>query len=179
MEQEKLILELWSRVQQLENDVAELKKKVGANPEAIQTADQPLQAPESISKNSAGKNHDKFFYNGRTYQKGRLVLAIVQDYANKHHGISFNDLASIFPMSIQGSFGVVRLYSEIRNRYTRPLGSGNKTEADRRFFTDPDEILHLANSEDAVVCTQWGQGNIVNFIQKAQELGYIIERRVY
>ena len=41
----------------------------------------------------------------------------------------------------------------------------------RHFWND---VITLGSGEKLVVSTEWGTGNIIKFINKAKELGYII-----
>ena len=47
----------------------------------------------------------------------------------------------------------------------------------KRHFLKPDEIIEL-NDTKIVVSTQWGIGNIDNFIQNAKNLNYEINDKI-
>lgn len=45
----------------------------------------------------------------------------------------------------------------------------------KRYFIAENEILLTSDNKIIAVSTQWGAGNINNFINQARELGYQIE----
>ncbi len=128
--------------------------------------------PPDEKKKSGGKENGenggksekkKYNYNGET-KICRIVLNIVKDYAEKNH-TSFAILSGVFPSDLQGSLGVVRDEAYLQQSNWDRKG---------RFFTKPDEVLHLTDGA-AYVCTQWaGPNNFQKFLIKARGLGYII-----
>ncbi len=108
----------------------------------------------------------KYEFDGKTYGKGRLVLAVVKKHVEKNPDCSFADLEGLFPPSIQGSQGVFT--SEVGAREV--FSNSGRT----RHFLKPEEIVQLSD-ERIAVCNQWGIGNIDNFISAAEIHGYRIE----
>ncbi len=108
------------------------------------------------------KDHTQYYFNGKQYGKNRLVLAVVEDYANKHPGITYSELKSVFPDKLQGPKGVVVNEQIFKSKFD------NKN----RYFYQDNEIIQL--DEKVYVCTQWGAFNIGSFIKKARQLGYEI-----
>ena len=96
--------------------------------------------------------------------KNRLVLAIVSEYCKTFPNITAATLMATFDRRLQGSLGVIRTLSDVQNSYS---------DYERRFFCQPDEIIHT-KTEDCVVCSQWGIANIGNIIARAKELGISI-----
>jgi hypothetical protein len=114
-----------------------------------------------------GRDTTQYRFNGEIYCKNRLVLAVVQDYAREHPGISAEQLMTVFDKELQGSLGVVRYFDGLKERYA---------DAERRFFMKDCETIRTSTG-DCVVCTQWGKRpvpNIDRFIGKAKQLGYEI-----
>ena len=121
------------------------------------------------SKNvTKGRDFSKYAFEGEVYGKARLVLAVVKKYVEDHSRLTFEELHVQFPDHLQGSLGVVKLIDEVPDKY-RGIGGV------KRYFVDEDELIRLASDETVTVCTQWG-GNIEKFIERADELGYKIER---
>lgn len=121
------------------------------------------------SRNSPGnrktKDHTQYKFNNNFYGKGRLVLAIINDFVENNPQYSYKELETLFYREIQGNVGVIGKYEEELEKYK------NITHK-RHFWNDS---ISLKNGEKIVVSTEWGTGNINNFIQKAKELGYNIE----
>lgn len=117
--------------------------------------------------NYSTKDYSKFLFRGKEYNKGRLVNEVVRTYVEEHPEITFRQLKTAYPDSIQGSnFGVFDLTAKAEDIYTR---WGHK-----RHYIKPDEIIHLRD-EEISTCTQWNPVNIERFIAKSKELGFVIE----
>jgi hypothetical protein len=115
-----------------------------------------------------GKDFSKYIFEGNTYGKSRLVLAVVKKYVEDHHPTTFDKLESAFPSSIQGSLGVVRRIEDVSDKYK---GIGGV----KRYFVD--DVIYLASGEQVIVCTQFGATNTDKFVDHAvNEFGYLIEK---
>lgn len=64
---------------------------------------------------------------------------------------------TVFPKGLQGSIGVVKPVKDTHINCQDP----------QKIFLDNDSIIHTT-TEDCAVCSQWGIGNINNFIDKAK-----------
>lgn len=114
------------------------------------------------------RDFTKYQFNGQTYGKGQLVLAVVKAYVQKHLPTT-NQLREAFPNKLQGSFGV--FYTE--QEYTaRKQESSEQTE---RFFKNTEDLLTTADGEKIFVCKEWGLDNTTQFIEQAKLLGFDIE----
>ena len=161
MEYEKVILELMSRIVTLEVKVADLESLGTQFREESNNYD-------NATTNSNQRDTTKYLFQGRYYGKRALVLAIIQSYLKKDPSINLTDLELAFDKSLQGSLGVVRGLEEVKR---------NVSDYQRRFFTKPSEVLNLKDGK-AVICTQWGIGNIGKFLQRASELGFVIRSTI-
>lgn len=119
--------------------------------------------PTVFSPSLDVKDFSKLFFNGQSYGKSRLVLAVVQQYVLDHPETSFQELELAFPKHLQGSIGVVNPYHEVLEKY--------HGKSDARHFIKEKDVVRLSEG-DVVVSTQWGVGNIVAFIQAAVLHGY-------
>ena len=115
------------------------------------------------------KDFSKYLFEGKTYGKSRLVLAVVQKYVEDHQTATFDELETAFPSSIQGSLGVVRRIEEVSDKYK---GIGGV----KRYFIKEDEIIRLSSGEQVIVCTQWGINNTELLIKHVLEYGYNIKQ---
>lgn len=103
-------------------------------------------------------------YNFKGYKnlgKGRLVLTVVKDYVENHPDIPFDELASVFPPTLQNKnsrYGVFAKVDEIEEKHQV------------RYFMKENDILKLSDTNVAV-CTQWGIDNITPFIDACKSLG--------
>ena len=164
MNYDRVILELLDRVAKLEDEVSKLKRE---KPSEIE-----LQSDENENKKSyldysptSKKDTTRYVFKGQVCGKNRLVLAVVQEYVKEHPNISSSELLLTFDRKIQGSLGVVRELEELKKLFP---------DYRRRFFIAPNEIIRTTTG-DCVVCSQWGIGNIGDFIIRANQLGYDIQ----
>lgn len=108
-------------------------------------------------------NKSKYIFNGNTYGKGRLVLAVVEQYVSDNDGLAKKELEERFPAALQGSIGVISSIEEAEGKY----------KGKRHFVKN---VIKLTNATVAV-CNQWGSKNIDKFVQHAAgELGYNIDK---
>lgn len=107
----------------------------------------------------------KYLFSGKLYGKGRLVLAVIGDYVVSNPETSYNELVKIFPKHLQGSNGVFSTQDEAEEIFQRTRH--------KRHFIKPSELIKLSDSVIAV-STEWGTGNIDNFISEARSVGYTI-----
>ena len=119
---------------------------------------------------TTSRDFSKYNFNGRTYGKSRLVLAVVQQYVEDYNPDTLEELKVAFPDKLQGSLGVVRDINDVSEKYK---GIGGV----KRYFVSEDEIIHLSSGEKVVVCTQFGTQNLEGFINHAMlMLGYEIRK---
>ena len=122
---------------------------------------------DKMSNLVSNKDFSKYEFNGKEYGKNKLVLAVVKQYIEDHKPTDFTELESAFPKSLQGSFGVVKKYDK--------LSDSEKNH--KRFYIDSSDILETADNTKCVVCTQWSTNNIDEFINKAREYNYSINKK--
>ncbi len=114
----------------------------------------------------SSKDTTKYMFNGETFGKGRLVLNVVKRHVELHPSISYSELEKIFPKSCQGSRGVFDIIEKANDIYTK---SGR-----HRHFLKPEELIELSDCTIAV-SSQWGVGNINNFIAQASKNDHILK----
>ena len=111
-----------------------------------------------FNNQSTSKDTTKYKYQGVTYGKGRLVLAVLKDYVAKYPNKTFSDLERDFPKALQGSAGVFKT-KVIANKIFA------KTTRKRHFIKD-DEFISLSEGESIIaVSNQWGKDNVGKFIK--------------
>ena len=115
--------------------------------------------------NSGNKDSTKYQFNGNSYGKGRLVLAVIKHHIDKNPNLKYSELERQFPKSLQGSLGVFSSYSDAKKIH--------EDTGRWRHFLKPNESIKIQD-ETITVSSQWGIGNIDKFIARAKELGYEI-----
>jgi len=148
----------------------EVKQEVEIETEEENEKDDVFQSQdntENYQYYTGKKDTTQYLFNGKTFGKGRLVLAVVEDYINNHNTITFEELRKLFPKEIQGSFFVV---DSLVN--AKKIVEESRLHKKRHFINNP---IKLSSGEKIVVTTEWGKSNIDKFINKAQVLGYTIK----
>lgn len=141
-----------------EQEIIDLKKRIEELERLILGT-----KPEKSEPQASNRDKTKYMFEGKVYAKNRLVLAIIKEYVQQYNP-TYAELARVFDKSLQGSLGVVELYSN----------AIKISDAGKRFFLKDEDVIDLAN-EKVVVCTQWGIFNIVKFVKQAKALGFNIE----
>lgn len=104
-----------------------------------------------------------FVFKGNSYTMGRLVLAVIKDYAATHKDTTLPELRETFPDFLLAEGGLHLV--EDKAKITPNL--------EGRYFLKPDELI-LVLGATIVVCRRWHRFNIYNFLPHASALGYDI-----
>ena len=155
MNYDRVIIELLDRISLLEEKIEQLEKIIKE-----QTI---LNTTKNEGTETKTRDKTKYIIDGRTCLKNRLVLEVVKKYVTEHSGITFNELHDVFYDKLQGSFGVVRIKSDI-----------DQQKQIRYFYRDADTIT-LDDGTKVVVSNQWGKDNIKAFVVLAKSFGYEIQ----
>ena len=117
--------------------------------------------------NRTSKDYTKYVLNHVVgpLGKGRLVHEVIKDYIAKNPGITFDDLQRVFPDSLR-----TQTTKKVKNHV---VALEEDVDAEDRYARYFKEALPCADG-NVVVSSQWGIGNINNFIERAKELGYSI-----
>lgn len=116
------------------------------------------------------KDFSKYIFNGETFVKRRLVLAVVRQYVEDYRPATFDELKEAFPDYLQGSLGVVKLIDEVSDKY-KGIGGA------KRYFVNENEIIRLPSGEQAIVCTEWGAHDTEKFVGHVMaKFNYNIEK---
>jgi len=124
------------------------------------------QSQERRSAQTQQKDYTRYAFKGQTYNKRKLVLAVIKHWIAEKNPQNIAELASAFPQEIQGR-GLFIPVAEAKRIYERQ-------GIDRHFLGD-DEIIIFPDSTQFAISNQWGKGNIGKFITQAQKMGYEIE----
>ena len=149
--------ELLEKFHEKNKDLFDAVLTMLANDENLTPEDRKsMKAALNISNN---RDYSKYTFEGQTYGKGKLVLAVVQKYVADNPSVTFDDLQKAFPDSLQGAKGVVRLFDSVS---PEDKGIGGI----KRYYINDGETITIAG-EKVLVSDQWGAGNIGKFIKNA------------
>lgn len=110
-----------------------------------------------------GRDYSKYNFKNKIYGKGRLVQAVVKDYVQNHSGITYSDLLKTFPAELHG--GNREVFIRVQEAQEIVKNTGYK-----RHYLNEEDKIKLSDC-DVVVCSQWGTGNIDNFINHVNKIG--------
>ena len=161
MNLEKIVLELMSRIQVLEEEVEELKKCSNSyqvvNNEDKQEDEEVkgvvgdlLDLSDVLSFLEEKKETKLYKYNMTEYSYRDLVLAVVKDVLSEK--MTIDDALDLFNDDLQGKYGVIKRVDDVKKNHTENC-----------YFTENRNVIHLKDG-DIYVCSQWGQYNIERFV---------------
>lgn len=123
---------------------------------------------DSYFKNSS-KDRTQYNFNNNTYNKGRLVNAVIKEFVNKiKPDVTFSELEKIFSKGLHGTTDIIKSKEDAQKIYN---DSGHK-----RFYIKPEELITLNDGSVVTTSNQWKISNINKFIEKAKELGLNINK---
>lgn len=127
-----------------------------------QVTEQPSETETKPAKKSAGRNTGTYKFQNISYNKGKLINAVVAAHVAKNKNITHDKLKEVFPDTLLKRFGIFQIVEKAREI------SGVKY--DRYFFKDEFQI----KLKDAVIvtCNQITGENILPFLEVCAKLGY-------
>lgn len=110
--------------------------------------------------NQRNLDRTRYVFDGLDYGKGRLVHAVIKKYLQENKNITYSELEKTFPKTIQGNHGVFDTFENANELYSRYRY--------KRHFLNEEDVLIVGNTHIAI-CSQWGIGNINNFLKLVKE----------
>lgn len=126
---------------------------------------------EEVVVRAGTRNYDKYVFSGETYNKRRLVLAVVKHIVKEKNIQSFNDLDLLFPKE---------WHSKGRRSKSKQAVVYLQTKAEQeglRFFNNLEDMIYFSDGTVAVVNNQWGENTDYFISQAIQTFGVEINKR--
>ena len=101
------------------------------------------------------------------YSKRELVLLAVTQYVMEHPNLTYAQFEQTFPKNLQGSYGVIRPISWIKEKAS--LG----TDHLNRYYVEDKDLLTSSDGIKFAVCKEWAD-NFANFMKQVLKLGWEI-----
>jgi hypothetical protein len=105
------------------------------------------------------------------YGKGRTVLEVVRKYVGQHPEATFDEVRQVFPDDLQGT------YHQFSTDGRCVIKRLKDVKDEKRFHVEEKDRIEIMG-EPVVVSREWNIENFNNFIEKARELGFEIEKVV-
>lgn len=128
------------------------------------------QSEERREARKSSKDYTRYLFQGNSFNKRKLVLAVIQQWFSEQKPNQLSELLQAFPQEIR-SGGLFVSVDDAKEIYGR--------QGIYRHFLSDDEILEFPDSTQYAVSNQWGKGNIEKFINQAKKIGYEIEETSY
>ncbi|BBN58897.1 hypothetical protein [Hydrogenovibrio marinus] len=124
------------------------------------------QSEERREARRSNRDYTRYQFMGNSFNKRKLVLAVVQHWIKHNNPETLSELIEAFPQDIKsgGVFINEQDAKEIYERY-----------GIYRHFLGEGEVIEFSDSSCFAISNQWGVGNIEKFINQAKVLGYEIE----
>lgn len=148
-EQKKLLRNFWDKNKNLLNAAL---SALADDPDILENE---KNAFSKAYKTISNRDNTQYLFNGKTFGKGPLVLAVIKDYVRKNPDISYA--------------GVDKAFDKAWNKKTCIIHTKDIKDKTRYF---PETIS--IEGEDVSVSNQWKIDNISPFIAAAEKLGYRI-----
>ena len=124
------------------------------------------QSEERREARKSSRDYTRYLFNGDTFNKRKLVLAVIQAWVARHSPDNLAELLQAFPQEIR-SGGLFVPEEETKAIYHR--------QGIQRHFLGDGEILSFPDGSRYAISNQWGKGNIDKFLNQSKKLGYEIE----
>lgn len=124
------------------------------------------QSEERREARKSSKDYTRYLFQGNSFNKRKLVLAVIQQWVAENKPNNLSELLQAFPQEIR-SGGLFVPVEEAKGIYDR--------QGIYRHFLGDGEKLVFPDSTQYAVSNQWGKGNIEKFINQAKKIGYEIE----
>lgn len=125
------------------------------------------QSEERREARNHQKDYTQYIFNGLTYNKRKIVLAIISTWVKDNNPETFKDLITAFPQEIHAGSLFIPLKKAIEIYERQKI---------YRHFLNDNEIVTIQDKKYAI-SNQWGKGNIEHFINRSRELGFEIQEK--
>lgn len=126
------------------------------------------QSEERREARKSSKDYTRYLFQGNSFNKRKLVLAVIQRWVSENKPSNLSELLQAFPQDIRRG-GLFVLEQEAKEIYKR--------QGIYRHFLGDDEVLEFFDSTQYAISNQWGKGNIEKFVNQSKKLGYEIEEK--
>ncbi len=144
--------------------IIEYNKKDGLTIRQETPEDKIVKPSDTELKIEAAQDRTKFSFNGGSpSSKRHIVLLVVKEYVKDHPLITLEELEKVFPailMHPYQNYGVVRRIKDVEKSFK---------DYERRYFTNPKDIITLKDGTEVVVSTQFVANSFYKFLDVARK----------
>lgn len=169
-EDDGYVSEIWPGADEFGTDEERPRSKRGpsaAKPKSVNRERaakvRPLHVPKE-KKPKGERDRSAYKFDGVEYGKGPLAQIIILTHAKNNPGIKHDEMKKAFPDEILRSYGVFKKLAEALEI----------SKVRKRYFLKDTQLIQLADCQIAV-CNQWTSDNFPKFVERAKQLGFVIE----
>lgn len=126
------------------------------------------QSEERREARKSSKDYTRYQFQGGSFNKRKLVLAVIQYWVSENKPSNLADLLEAFPQEVR-SGGLFVPEQEAKEIYER--------QGIYRHFLGENEVIEFSDLSRYAISNQWGKGNIEKFVNQSKKLGYEIEEQ--
>ena len=126
------------------------------------------QSEERREARKSSKDYTRYQFQGSSFNKRKLVLAVIQYWVSENKPSNLSELLGAFPQETR-SGGLFVPENEAKEIYDR--------QGIYRHFLGESEVIEFSDSTCYAISNQWGKGNIQKFVNQSKTLGYEIEEK--
>lgn len=126
------------------------------------------QSEERREARKSSKDYTRYLFQGNSFNKRKLVLAVIQCWVSENKPRRISELLQAFPQEIRRG-GLFVPEQEAKEIYQR--------QGIYRHFLSDGEVLEFPDSTRYAISNQWGKGNIEKFVNQSKKLGYEVEEQ--
>lgn len=126
------------------------------------------QSEERREARKSSKDYTRYHFQGNSFNKRKLVLAVIQYWVSENKPNNLAELLEAFPQETRsGKLFVPE--QEAKEIYER--------QGIYRHFLGENELIAFPDSTRYAISNQWGKGNIEKFVNQSKKLGYEIDEK--
>ncbi len=124
------------------------------------------QSEERREARKSSKDYTRYIFQGKAYNKRKLILAVVQHWIAEKKPKNLAQLLIAFPQECRSGAMFIPV-SDAQEIYNR--------QGIYRHFLGENEIIEFPDFTQYAISNQWGKGNVEKFIIQAKKGGLEIE----
>lgn len=148
-------------------------EEVSSGPRAAKPVKDPkIKKGPVVKLPKASKSHKEkgdrdrtgYTFEGESYGKGPLVLAILRKHVLSNPKTTYDSLKKTFPDDLLKGYGIFQSYERAMEI----------SKVRKRFFLNDNQLIRLRDKNIAI-CNQFSSDNILPFLAHARKLGFKID----
>lgn len=145
---------------------AEITRGPSAKAKELKVKQPKVKLPKAQKpkKEKGDRDRTGYTFNGESYGKGPLVLAVIRKYVLDNPKTNYDSLKKAFPDDLLKGYGIFQTYEKAMDI----------SKVRKRFFLNDNQLVRLRDKNIAI-CNQFSTDNILPFLAHAKKMGFKID----